>query len=303
MRLGPAGAAALLGALAACGLGDRFAEGFREGAGRTRKDAPHAVAPAAPVAARQDPDARPPLEVRQGSYFRWALPAGWRASESMSGVDLKGPEPGWGAASVILMRSPGASSPQAFAQAMLSRVPGITGLRLVAVRGRSQQPSGYPGMPWAVEELELAYRSDGVPVRALWTCGVVNILGRSHDAFLAGCMAPEARFERVRDWLWPIVQSVKVTNVRQVAGNDTVLMPRNNPLDNSGLIAAWRRKGLSEDRISQARREGTMGYERMQDPATGRVWNMPLESYDGTVGGYRNPNRPTEILVKPRPGE
>jgi hypothetical protein len=25
---------------------------------------------------------------------------------------------------------------------------------------------------------------------------------------------------------------------------------------------------------------------------------MPIEAYDGKVGGYRNPNRPTELLRK-----
>jgi hypothetical protein len=85
--------------------------------------------------------------------------------------------------------------------------------------------------------------------------------------------------------------------------NDQLLRPRNNPLDNSGLIESWRRKGVSEARISQAQREGMMGYERMRDPSTGRMYDMPLEAYDGAAGGYRNPVRPTELLVKARPGE
>jgi len=46
-----------------------------------------------------------------------------------------------------------------------------------------------------------------------------------------------------------------------------------------------------------------MGYERMKDTTTGQKWNMPLESYDGAAGGYRNPNRPNEILQKAQPGE
>lgn len=41
----------------------------------------------------------------------------------------------------------------------------------------------------------------------------------------------------------------------------------------------------------------------MKDPSTGRLYDMPLETYDGAAGGYRNPARPTELLVKPRPGE
>jgi hypothetical protein len=42
-----------------------------------------------------------------------------------------------------------------------------------------------------------------------------------------------------------------------------------------------------------------MGYEEMQSPATGERYEMPLEAYDATVGGYRNPERPREILVRP----
>ncbi|MDQ2977396.1 MAG: hypothetical protein M3R69_18540 [Acidobacteriota bacterium] len=60
-------------------------------------------------------------------------------------------------------------------------------------------------------------------------------------------------------------------------------------------------KRLSQDRIAKAQREGMMGYERMVSPTTGRYYNMPLETYDGTVGGYRNPNHPEEILSPTQP--
>jgi hypothetical protein len=46
-----------------------------------------------------------------------------------------------------------------------------------------------------------------------------------------------------------------------------------------------------------------MGYERMKDPVTGKIHHMPFETYDGAKGGYRNPERPDELLVKPKPGE
>ena len=46
-----------------------------------------------------------------------------------------------------------------------------------------------------------------------------------------------------------------------------------------------------------------MGYTRLEDPQTGRRYNVPLETYDGTVGGWRNPIRPNELLRKLPPGE
>ena len=120
---------------------------------------------------------------------------------------------------------------------------------------------------------------------------------------MLGYQAPVASFDEAKLWLAPIARSIIITNPRQVAGNDTLVAPRNNPLDNSSLIESWRQKGLSEARISQARREATMGYERAKDPETGRIYEMPLETWDGTAGGYRNPQRPTEILQPTEPGE
>ncbi|MDA8161470.1 MAG: hypothetical protein M0022_00980 [Desulfobacteraceae bacterium] len=57
------------------------------------------------------------------------------------------------------------------------------------------------------------------------------------------------------------------------------------------------------DRISKEHREGTMGQERLKDPETGRIYTMPLNKYDPTAGGYRNPKRPDELLVPTKPVE
>jgi hypothetical protein len=41
----------------------------------------------------------------------------------------------------------------------------------------------------------------------------------------------------------------------------------------------------------------------MVSPTTGDHYYMRLEAYDGTVGGYRDPKYPTEILKPTQPGE
>jgi hypothetical protein len=46
-----------------------------------------------------------------------------------------------------------------------------------------------------------------------------------------------------------------------------------------------------------------MGIERVKDPATGRIYDMPTSRYDPTLGGYRNPYDPTQVLVPTEPGE
>jgi len=247
------------------------------------------------------PAGRPPLAVHQGRYFRWAVPAGWTESESTNGVTLTAPDELMSVSSALLLRSPGKTTPANFTVWMLGMVPGNSDLRVLATRDLPDQPSGF-GAPWKVQEIEMRYAANGNPVRATWTCGVVSVLG-TFDAFILGYQAPPADFDTARLWLAPIARSVAITNPRQVAGNDSLLTPRNHPLDNSALLESWHQKGLAEDRISKAQREGTMGYERAKDPETGRVYEMPLESWDGAAGGYHNPQRPEEILQPTAAGE
>jgi len=245
---------------------------------------------------------RPALEVHQGRYFRWAAPVGWRSSETGNGVEVTAPDGSATASFALLMRSRGHATPVDFMVAMLGRVPGYVGLRVVSRRELPDQPSGIPGAAWKMSEAELSFTVRGKPVRGVYTCGIDAYSGM-YDAVLSGYHSSASEWPRARLFLPEIARSVAITNARQVAGNDRLIPARNRPLDTSGLVESWRQKGLSQDRISKAQREGTMGYERVKDPATGRVYEMPLEAYDGTVGGYRNPVRPGEVLKKTQPGE
>jgi hypothetical protein len=246
---------------------------------------------------------RPPLEWHQGGHFRWAAPAGWSARETINGVSLTSPDRVITASSVIAMGMPGVATSDAFVVQALQSLPGYANLRVLAARALPDQPSGPMRAPWKIVELDIAYTYLGVPARGAWTCGISALLGMSYDVFMLGYQAPADHFDDARLWLWRVADSIAVTNLRGVAGNDQLITPRNHPLDNAALIESWRQKGLSEARISKARREAMMGYERVKDPQTGHVYEMPLERYDGTIGGYRNPVRPTELLQKTEPGE
>ncbi|MBI3265624.1 MAG: hypothetical protein HYZ67_01025 [Chlamydiae bacterium] len=73
-------------------------------------------------------------------------------------------------------------------------------------------------------------------------------------------------------------------------------LPKNNPLDSSAIMSTLENKSKSEDRNSQNWQEAMMGYERGYSESTSRTYDMPLNSYDPTVGAYRNSDQPTEIL-------
>ena len=259
---------------------------------RTAAAACLAMALVAPAAA-EAPSTRPVLEQHQGRYFRWSAPRGWSMNETTNGVDLAAPDRATLVSSALLVGGFGQMTPRNFLAATLRQI--NPSAQIVGAQRLPNQPGILA--PWIVEDFAITATVQGVPVRAQATVGVSEAYGR-YSAVVMMYQAPVASWPQARLWLPAVAQSITVTNPRQVAGQDQVMLPRNNPLDNSGLIESWRQKGLSEDRISQARREGTMGYTRLEDPQTGRRYNMPLEAYDGTVGGYRNPSRPNELLRK-----
>ena len=244
---------------------------------------------------------RPILAVHEGRYFRWAAPALWTESESASGVTLTAPDGLTSVSSALLLRSPGKTTPADFTLWMLGMIPENHSLHVVAKRDLPDQPSGL-GAPWTVQELDMRYTVDGIPVHALWTTGIVSTDGK-YDAFILGYLTTPAAFETAKFWLAHIARSVAIINRAQVAGNDKLLTPKNDPLDNPALMESWREKGHSEERIWRIQRDGTMGYERVKDPETGRVFEVPLEAWDSAAGGYHNPRRPDEILQPAEPGE
>ena len=233
---------------------------------------------------------RPTLVRYQGRYFSYATPKGWRASESTNGVDMNSPDGSQQAFFILLLRNPGRSTPEQFAlrTAQLMR---YQNFRVLTANRIPNQPRGM-----VASELEFSYIDPRLGERRAGATIAIATAWGLHDAYTQWYASAPHRWEQARLWLPVLARGVAIINPREVAGNDTLLSPRNNPLDNSGLIASWKEKGLSQTRISQGQQEGTMGYERVRSPTTGKHYDMPLELYDGTKGGYHNPDRPDEIL-------
>jgi hypothetical protein len=265
--------------------------------------------------------ARPTLEVHQGSHFRWAVPIGWKGSESANGITLTSPDGLMQVSSALFLGQSGRMTPAEFTLAMLGKLQ-YRSLQTLAKRELPDQPSGLDSL-WKVQELELSYTINGAPVHAVWTTGILSMDG-TYDAYLVGYQSVPAQFERAKLWLASITHSIVLTSRVQSAGsdkfvsgsggvnyvikvqgtgNDDLVLPSNRPLDHPALLEIWRGLGHSEDRILRAQRNGMMGYETAKDPQTKRVFEMPLEAWDGAAGGYHNPLRPDEVLQPLEQGE
>ena len=148
--------------------------------------------------------------------------------------------------------------------------------------------SGYPGMPYRLQEFTITFTGGGVPMKMYVAAGVVNYSfygwNPSWDAMAVYHVAPTKDWPQSSQWLPVIGNSVVITNLTGVAGNKNIIPARNNPLENP-LIESWRLRGLSQDRISEAQRNGMMGYQRMVS-TSGQEFTMPLEEYNSGIGGF-----------------
>ena len=273
-----------------------------------RPEAPAAPSPAAvkeiPTATPPRPAAavkRPSFEVHAGHYFRWAAPVGWIVRESTSGVTLTAPDGTLSVNAAMLVRMQGRTTPEDFTVWMLGEVPDSKSIQVVAKRDLRSQPSGLGG-PWNAEELEIRYALRGIPVHGVWITGIVAG-GSVYDACMIGYQGSPTAFERAKPWLPVVAGSISVTDPDKVAASNRLLLPSNRPLNSPALVESWRQQGVAEDRIARAQRDCMMGYERMKDGQTGRLYEMPLETWDDAAGGYHNPQRPGEILQPTAPGE
>ena len=236
----------------------------------------------------------PALQQHQGRYFRWAAPAGWRVSETNSGLNLTSPDGTLSASLAMLMRSRGSRTPQAFLNWEFSHVPSYGNARVLTVTNLPGQRLSY--QVWQFIEAKVSYTDNGLPVTGVFKVGTANYYGMN-DAMIVGYRAANPVFARARSFMPGIANSIVLTNAAEATGNNTLIKPKNNPLDNSGLIQAGKNRDRVREHASEGQREGMMGTEPTIDPKTGKQYNMPLGAYNPARGGYVNPERPGELLV------
>lgn len=251
------------------------------------------------VAISAQPAPRPPLVVKQGAYFRVSIPDGWRFTENASAFEAAAPDNVTGStASIALGMFGNGATPRGYLE-MVLRSLGHADARIVSFETLAPEPA-FQNFQWARGYGEMTFTYRGTAVRAGAIVGVIQGSGQYAGVIMAA-QAPAAAWPRDRAYLMRVAQSPVITNPRQVGGLDRIPLPRNVPHDYiyGDYNAAFTARGVPAAKISQAQREGTMGYELMESPATGRKYEMPLERYDAAIGGYRNPDRPNEKLVRP----
>ena len=241
---------------------------------------------------------RPALEYRQGRAFAYAVPQGWRVSESDNGIEIVAPDGVTAVVGSIVLGAAGQASPERYLRDNLARV-GQPDARFVSVQPAEDWPGPAPGFVWKGIEAEIESRQNGRPIHIRATSHVLQGAGQ-YSAIVTGAQSPSEEWDAVKDWLPRVRDSIRLTNGSIPGASMAASLPRGIRHDEiyGRYNDAWNARQVPAADLSQARREGTMGYVRLIDPETDRVWELPLEAYDPTVGGYRNPVKPDLLLQK-----
>ncbi|HET6459184.1 MAG TPA: hypothetical protein VFG29_00205 [Syntrophales bacterium] len=218
------------------------------------------------------------LKPQQGRYFKWASPAGWRHRESNAGVTLTSPDGRYSAFLAMVVRSSGSRTPLDFLQWMLNKT-GCTNVKIISTKQLPAQRMSY--QVWQFIEVNLSYSENGQPMMGMIKSGVANYYGMN-DAMIVGYRTSPGDFKDARSFMSKIAKSIILTNAAQASGNDTIIRPKNNPLDNSEMIRSWEKNQRTRDEAMRKDANARRGTVDLYDPSTGetiQAWKQQKSYY------------------------
>jgi hypothetical protein len=269
---------------------DQFVQGFKKG-----YDAKPSGHSAENVSADEHISPQISFQEYNGRIFQILKPDSWQVTETQNGIDVYDPSHPQSlcVSSAVLIGASGSSDPFQFADWLIQSM----GVEVQKVIYQQNMPSvsGSNGTEWQKGTKEYIVLRNGENLHFLVSSTVCNNWGQ-FSATSALMMSPEKLWPEWGQTLYLMSESIQVINPGALGGMNGVNLPKNNPLDSSAIISSGEFKNRSQDRNSQGWRETTMGYKTGKSESTGRFYNMPFNHYDPTVGGYRNPDNPHELL-------
>ncbi len=217
------------------------------------------------------------LQPQQGKYFRWAAPSDWRVSETNAGVTLTSPDGIYSASLALLLRSRGTTTPEAFLRWVFAHVPGYSDARIISVKNLPSERMSY--QVWQFIEATVSYTDKGLPVTGVFKVGVANYAGMN-DAMISGYRAADADFQKAQSFMPRIAHSIILFNAAEASGNNTLVRPKNNPLDNSAVIQAGQNRQKAVDEAMRKDTNARRGTVDLYDPSTSEKLNVPTQNKD-----------------------
>lgn len=243
------------------------------------------------------------LVAYKGSVWAAKIPEGWTVDETESGIDIYDPndETRTGVSSIAAIGWFGESSPDKFISWVLTQTK-ASSVNYISESSEETISEPLSGLPWTMKTKIFTFTdTQSRNIKAKACAGVLNGYGQ----YIALMSAFQTSPDKWGDWalvLERVAQSIVIIDSSKVGGIDKVRLPTAADLanDTSPLMEAWEYRNQVGEKASHEWSDAILGQESdLTSSSTGQTYTLPLTSYDPTVGGYRNPDKPTEILHDP----
>ncbi len=234
----------------------------------------------------------------KGTVFGAKVPKGWKITSNESGIEIVHPNnSNIGASGVVAVGWYGYQTPDGFIKFMLEAI-GATNVKYLNQSAQETIKDPVSALKWEMKTKTFTFTRAGKKLKAKASAGVLNGYGQFMGMLIAFQTTPET-WSQWAPTLERVAKSITIINPSKAGGIDKVRLPTAADLanDSSPLMEAWEYRNKSQERTSHEFSDAIMGQESdLVSPLTGKSYTLPLTSYDPTIGGYRNPDNPSEIL-------
>ena len=236
-----------------------------------------------------------------GQVFGAKVPKGWNVTDNESGIDIiDNTDSLTGATGVVAVGWFGSQTPDGFIGFMLQA---INAQDIAYVNESAQEEIIDPNssLKWQMKTKTFTFTKDGQQIKAKASAGVLNGYGQFMGMIIAFQTTPD-KWGKWAPTLERIAKSITIINPSKAGGIDKVSLPTAADLanDSSPIMESWEYRNKVGDWSSHEFSDAIMGQETdLYSPSTGTNYTRPLSAYDPTIGGYRNPDNLSEILVDP----
>jgi len=236
-----------------------------------------------------------------GEVFGAKMPQGWDILENESGIEISDPnDSNTGASGVVAVGWYGYQTPDGFIEYMLEAI----GAESVSYENESDQEEitdPTTGLIWQMKSKTFTFSKNGKNLKAKISAGVLNGYGQ-FMGMLVGFQTTPDKWAIWAPTLERIAKSITIINTAKAGGINKVRLPSAADLknDSSPLMESWEYRNNVNERSSHEWSDAIMGQETdLYSPSTGQEYTRPFSDYDPTIGGYRNPDNNSEILIDP----
>lgn len=241
------------------------------------------------------------LVAYEGQVFGAKIPKGWEVTDNESGIDIMDPQDNnTGSSGAIAVGWFGEATPDSFIAFMLETI-GAKDVRYTNVSKQEIIKDPTSNLAWVMRTKTFTFTKSGKKLKAKASAGVLNGYGQ-FMGLITAFQTTEDKWGKWAPTLERIAQTITIINPSKAGGIDKVRLPTAADLanDSSPLMESWEYRNEVTDRTSHEFSDAIMGQESdLYSPSSGQSYTLPLNDYDPTAGGYRNPDKPTEILVDP----